>query len=337
MSMLTEIGEQADVVERLLANMEETGPRLTALGGDSTHAVIAARGTSDNAARYAQYVWGARNRLSVALTTPSLFSIYQTPPSLEDAFVVGISQSGESPDLVEVVAEARKQRRPVLVITNEPDSPLASGADVVVDLCAGEETAVAATKTYTAQLAAIAYASAAMGGDGQEAVSSIPSVLRTVLDGADDWAGAINELVDADRCVVVGRGFHHATVHEWALKMQELTYVLAQPYSAADFLHGPVAVVEKGFPVLLVATDGPTFSQMTAIADDLMARGAHVVTISDMDGAPGSVVINLPKVEDWLSPIVVAPVLQLFVHALAVARGQDPDAPRGLSKVTRTR
>lgn len=337
MSMLDEIWEQADVVERLLANMAETGRHLTALGSDSTHVVIAARGTSDNAARYAQYVWGARNRLSVALTTPSLFSIYRTPPSLEGALIVGISQSGQSPDLVEVVAEARRQRRPVLVITNEPDSPLASGADVVIDLCAGEENAVAATKTYTAQLAAVAYASAAMGGDGPEAVASTPSVLRTVLDGAGDWTGAVDELVDADRCVVVGRGFHHATVHEWALKMQELTYILAQPYSAADFLHGPVAVVEKGFPVLLVATDGPTYSQMSAIADDLLARGAHVITISNVVSAPGSAVITLPGVEDWLSPIAVAPVIQLFVHALAVARGQDPDAPRGLSKVTRTR
>lgn len=337
MSMLEEIEEQGEVVARLLAETAKQRQQLAAFADSSTHVVIAARGTSDNAARYAQYVWGARNRLSVGLTTPSLFSLFRSPPSLSDALVVGISQSGQSPDLVEVLAEARRQRRPTWTITNEPGSPLAAGSDVVVDLQAGVEAAVAATKTYTAQLAAVAFISTAMRGDDDAGVASMPAVLRRVIGDADLAASAVQGFVDADRCVVVGRGFHHATVFEWALKLQELTYILAQPYSAADFLHGPVAVVEEGFPVIIIATAGPAYSQTASIAEELVDRGAHVVTVSDRDEAPGSVVIPIPQVDDWLSPIVLAPVLQLFTHALSLARGQDPDGPRGLTKVTRTR
>jgi glucosamine--fructose-6-phosphate aminotransferase (isomerizing) len=137
--------------------------------------------------------------------------------------------------------------------------------------------------------------------------------------------------------VIVGRGFHHATVHEWALKLQELTYILAQPFSAADFLHGPVAVVEEGFGVLAVVTAGPTESQMRDVVEAMQTRGAHVVTLSDVDDTIGEVAVRIPRVEPWLSPIVAAPYIQRLSHDLALARGLDPDAPRGLTKVTRTR
>ena len=154
MGLLEEIREQPDVIAHTTAVNAEPARRVAGLASDCTHAVIAARGTSDNAGRYAQYVWGTRNGLSVGLTTPSLFSVYDRPPRLEGALVVGISQSGESPDIVSVLEEGRDQGRPTVAITNEPDSPLAEVADVVIDLHAGEERAVAATKTYTAQLVA---------------------------------------------------------------------------------------------------------------------------------------------------------------------------------------
>lgn len=333
MTMLDELGGQADVLERLAA-ADAPLEQIAALAVGCTHVVVAARGTSDNAARYAQYVWGARNRLSVGLTTPSLFGPFDTPPLLTGALVVAISQSGESPDLVRVVEEARDQGRPTLVITNHPDSPLTAHADVVVDLGAGPERAVAATKTYTASLAAVALVSQALAREA-DVLAGVVGAIRTVL--ASSVPSADGVLVEADRCVVIGRGYHLATAFEWALKLQELTYLLAQPYSAADFRHGPVAVIEPGFPVLMVATDGPTYPETADLAEELVERGCHVITMTDRSDAPGTRRIEIPPVDPWLSPIVAAPVLQRFAHDLALARGLDPDAPRGLSKVTRTR
>lgn len=335
MSMLSEIREQPSALARLVEKNRQAMERIAELAEGVTHVVIAARGTSDNAARYAQYVWGARNRLAVSLTTPSLFGPIDSPPSLEGALVVGISQSGQSPDLVEVLAEAGRQGRPSLAITNSPDSPLAREAGCVVDLCAGPEKAVAATKSYTAQLAAVALCSLAFTGDSPDSLADLPDRVRDVIDSGEE--PPVSELVETDRCIVVGRGFQLATVYEWGLKLQELTYLLAQPYSAADFLHGPVAVVEPGFPLLVVATTGPTYDQMRTVAGDMLERGAHVVTMTDRADAPGSAHMAVPEVEPWLAPIVAAPSLQLFTRSLTLARGLDPESPRGLSKVTRTR
>lgn len=334
--MAEEMDEQAEVVERMLAANQPERRRLAEAATGVSYVVVAARGTSDNAARYAQYVWGARNRLTVGLTTPSLFGVLGAPPSLTGALVVGISQSGQSPDLVQVLTHARRQKRPTVAITNDVDSPLAAAADVVIDLCAGPEQAVAATKTYTAELAAVAACSVAFSGGNRELLSLVPPLRAAVADSARH-VSAMAGLVDSDRCVVVGRGFHHATVHEWALKLQELTYILAQPFSAADFLHGPVAVVEEGFPVLAIVTAGPTESQMRDVVEAMQGRGAHVVTLSDIDDTIGDVTVRIPRVEPWLSPIVAAPYVQHLSRALALARGLDPDAPRGLTKVTRTR
>ena len=338
MSLIGEIEEQPAAVARMLEGNAGIVAELAALAEGVTHVVVAARGTSDNAARYAQYVWGARNRLVVSLTTPALFGPLESPPDLTGALVVGISQSGQSPDLVEVLAEANRQNRPTLAITNDPSSPLASQARCVLDLCAGPERAIAATKTYTTQLAAVALVSLALAGDYPGRLAVLPSLLREALDGAASApARAAGMLADADRCVVVGRGYHIATAFEWALKLQEMAYVVAQPFSAADFLHGPVAVVEEGFPVLVVATAGPTFEQMASLASDMQQKGAEVMTISDVDDAPGDVVVPIPATEPWLSPIVAAPAIQAHSRSVTLARGHDPEAPRGLSKVTRTR
>jgi glutamine---fructose-6-phosphate transaminase (isomerizing) len=337
MSMLSEIREQPEALARLLETNRGTERRVADLAKGVSHVVIAARGTSDNAARYAQYVWGARNRLPVGLTTPSLFGPLDSPPSLEGALVVGISQSGQSPDLVAVLAEAKRQDRPTLAITNSPNSPLAAQADCVIDISAGREEAVAATKSYTGQLLGVAFCSLAFSDSGLETLSQVPSLVAKAIEERSDPEEAVVPLLEADRCVVVGRGFHLATVYELALKLQELTYMLAQPFSAADFLHGPVAVVEAGFPILAVVTAGPTRDQMVRVASDMMDRGAAVVTMTDLVDAPGHRLLTVPPADPWLSPIVAAPVLQRFVQALTTRRGLDPDAPRGLSKVTRTR
>ncbi len=337
MTMLDEILEQPYMVRRLLDRNAATFENLPSFLAGSSYSVIAARGTSDNAARYAQYVWGARNRLMVGLAAPSLFGPYASAPSLESAAIVGISQSGESPDLIAVLSEARQQGRPTLTITNRPESPLAAEGDHVIDLCAGEERAVAATKTYTAELVAVAAASLAFERRSISELEVLPGLLEDTIGAATHLDVVVAHLADADRCVTVGRGFHHATAFEWALKLQELSYLLAQSHSAADFLHGPVAVIEPGFPALLVATSGATFDSMRTLADDLRVRGAHVIAISDDADFPAEAVVQVPESPEWLAPIVAAPALQLLSHAVTKARGLDPDAPRGLSKVTKTR
>lgn len=337
MSLRSEISEQAPVVESLTRRNRRAFEALANLLSDEEvgHVVVAARGSSDNAARYAQHLWGTRNRLATYLATPSLFSRYAASPSLIGALVVGISQSGESPDLIAVLAEAGRQGRPTVAITNRPQSPLATRADIVIDLGAGEERSVAATKSYTAELAAIAAVSAFMREEPDEMAGiagSIEQVLRSE-SAIDSAAAAISH---ANRCVVIGRGFHLATAHEWALKVQELAYILAQPYSTADFLHGPVAAIEPGLPVLVVATHGEMYQQTVELTESVRQTGAAIVALTDSHEFPAEVVIHVPEVQEWLSPIVAAPAIQLFAHSLALAGGGDPERPRGLSKITRT-
>jgi glucosamine--fructose-6-phosphate aminotransferase (isomerizing) len=194
---------------------------------------------------------------------------------------------------------------------------------------------VAATKTYTASLAAVALVSQAIAG---ETAGELDGLADRVAESISLTAPEIPQtLIDSDRCVVVGRGYQLATAFEWALKLQELTYLLAQPYSAADFLHGPVAVIDEGFPVLVVATSGPTYDQVAGLAADLKERGCHVIALTDRQSTPAHQTMLVPSVAPWLAPIVAAPVMQRFAHDLALARGLDPDSPRGLTKVTRTR
>lgn len=338
MSMRTEILEQANAVRRILAaNRGSMENVRSLLRDDVTHCVIAARGTSDNAARYAQYVWGARNGLTVGLATPSLYSLYHTPPSLTGSLVIGISQSGESPDLVAVLDEARQQDRPTIAITNQPKSPLAEQAGAVIDISAGDENAVAATKTYTTQLTAVALISNALSRTNQDPLDELPGLIGHVLHQEGQIAETVEHIVDADRCVVLGRGYHFATAHEWALKLQETTYMFAQPYSTADFLHGPSAAVDADTPVLLAVSDGPALPSIVDVVKTLRDRGIRVIAISNTPDVPADQIIAIPKTKEWLSPIVAAPALQLHSYHLSNASGQDPDHPRGLSKITRTR
>ncbi len=335
MGLIDEIREQPRVLARVIEGNVGSAQEVAGLASGCTHAVVAARGTSDNAARYAQYVWGTRNQLSVGLTTPSLFSLYDRPPLLTDALVVGISQSGQSPDIVAVLEEGRRQGRPTVAITNEPGSPLAANADVVVDLMAGEERAVAATKTYTSELAVIGLISDSISG-GADSLVSIPTAVAEVLDDEAAAEKAAATLSDMEHCAVLGRGYNHATAFEWALKLQELTYVVAQPFSTADFLHGPIAVIEPGYPVLAITMQGPTYDEQVAALEQAAGMGAQVLSISDRRGLSGQS-ISIPEgLEEWLTPIPAIVAAQVFSHRLTVARGLDPDRPRGLSKVTKT-
>ena len=341
MTLWAEIESQPELLGRLaISQIEPTTAIADWMSAEEfSYVVIAARGSSDNAARYAQYVWGARNRLNVALAAPSLYGPYQSPPDLRDALVVGISQSGESPDLLAVLAEANRQGRPTLAITNQVDSPMARLADRHLDLAAGPEIAVAATKSYTTQLLAIGSLSAALSGETgmAEALALVAPAVRQVLAEAEAMRPPAQTMSKKDRCVVIGRGFHHSTAYEWALKIAELSYLVAQPFSAADFRHGPLAMVEPGLPVLAVATDGPLFSDVSDLLVQVREVGAEVIAISDRKDCPADHLIELPPgVPEWLTPIPAIVAAQIFTYHLTLAKGADPDQPRRLKKVTRT-
>ncbi|MDH4137904.1 MAG: SIS domain-containing protein [Anaerolineae bacterium] len=306
------------------------------------YVIMAARGTSDNAARYGQYLFGAYNRLPVGLATPSLFSVYGQPPRLEDSLIIGISQSGQSPDIVAVLEEGQRQGVPTLAVTNDPDSPLGAQGDYVLALHAGEEQAVAATKTYTAQLAALALLSCALGDnpDRLAALQRVPLAVESVLDREELVAGAVERYRYMETCVVLGRGYNYATAFEIALKLKELNYLIAESYSSADFMHGPIAVVGSGFPALVVAPSGKMFDTMRDLTLELKARGAELLIISDRQDLLAEAVTPLPLPEgvpEWLSPIVAVIPGQLFALHLTLIKGHDPDQPQGLQKVTITR
>lgn len=336
MGLLDEIREQPDALSRAVTRNTDALADVARLAGRCSHVVIAARGTSDNAARYAQYVWGMRNALTVALATPSLFSLYQRPPRLDGALVVGISQSGQSPDIVSVLDEGRSQGRPAAAITNDPDSPLAAAADVVVPLHAGPELSIAATKTYTAQLAVVAAISEAMRGE--DPPDRLGDLANAAIKQEEAARSAAETIADYGHAAVLGRGFNLATAFEWALKMQELSYVVAQPFSTADFLHGPIALVDQQYPVLAVIADGPAASDVAAALERSHERGAPTVVITGSENTrpDAAATMQLPDAEEWLSPIPAIVIAQLFTHWLTIAQGNDPDNPRGLSKVTRT-
>ena len=342
--LFREIHEQPEVLSRLLERERTSIQQLAATirRRAVTHVVIAARGTSDNAGRYAKYLLGAANGLVVALATPSLFTIYQQPPRFRDALVLAISQSGKSPDIVAVLAEARRQGAPTAAITNVADSDLAREADHVIDLHAGVERSIAATKTYTSELAAIAALSASLvdGTEMWQALEGIPGVVAATLSMDDEIARIAQRYRYMRDCVVIGRGYNYATAFELALKLKELTYTIAEPYSSADFLHGPLALIEHGFPAILIAPSGAMLPEMRRFIRTLKQKQAEVVVISDdrQTLAAADTPLALPQaVPEWLSPISAIIPGQLLALYLAHARRYDPDHPRGLRKVTQTR
>ena len=345
MSLHSEILEQPERTASLLASQRKTVERIAAeiCRRDIQYVFLAARGTSDNAGRYANYLLGAQNRLPLALATPSLFTYYGRPPSLRGALVVGISQSGQSPDIVSVLEEGRRQGCPTLAITNEPNSPLAQSADFLVDIQAGAEKAVAATKTYTTELMSVAMLSAALSENKKrwEDLQKVAGWMKSALKQNDFIAQTAQRYRYIDRTVVLGRGFNYSTAFEWALKLKELTYIIAEPYSSADFAHGPIAMVDSGFPVMAVAPKGKVFQTMLDALKRLRADfGAELVVISNDKRALSlaQMPLTIPaEVPEWLSPLVAILPAQLFAYHLTVAKGYDAERPRGLRKVTETR
>ena len=346
MSLAEEIREQPATLERLLA----TAPAIERVAAairerEVDHIVIAARGTSDHAAVYAQYLFGVRLGIPVGLATPSVLSLYGVEQRYGRALVMGISQSGASPDIVGVVAAGRRQGVPTIALTNDPASPLAEAAEHVIDIAAGPERSIAATKTYTGELLALAVLAAAWASPAgalasDPALIAVPAGVAAALETEPVMAAIAADLVRRDACVVVGRGFEYATAREWALKLKELAQVVADPYSAADFRHGPVALIDAGFPVLAIAPSGRAAADLEALLRRLRDElAADVVVVSDrpdllaLGGRPVALVTGLPE---HLAPIASIVPGQLYALHASRARGLDPDAPRQLAKVTRT-
>ena len=344
MSLHSEILEQpqrlADLLLKQRGAVEAAAEQIRKR--DVQFVFLAARGTSDNAGRYANYLLGGVNGLPLALATPSLFTFYHTPPRLHNALVIGISQSGQSPDIVSVLTEGQKQGCLTLALTNIPGSPLAKAADLILDLQAGPEKAVAATKTYTAELMTMAMLSAALKGDAaawdqlDRVAGWVEEVLK--LDGA--IATAAQRYRYMQQSVVLGRGYNYATAFEWAIKLKELTYIGAEPYSSADFAHGPIAIVDQGFPVLAVAPKGMVFDSMLEMMQKLKNElRAEMVVISNDQRALDLAEVALPLPTDlpeWLSPIPAIVAGQLFAYHLTCVKGYNPEQPRIIHKVTET-
>ncbi len=342
--MAADIAEQPEVYARVLD--EAAGP-IAAVAAEIArrrprHVVFTARGTSDHAALYAAYLCEIRLGLPAALASPSAITVYGARPDLRDTLVVGVSQSGGSADLCEVVRVAREQGALTLAVTNAPDSPLAAEAERTIDIVAGHERAVAATKTYTAELLTLLLlVEGVRAGDGhvtpdvRSAFDALPDLAREALagDGPGDLAGRYRF---AGRMLTTGRGYAYPTAREAALKLMETSYLPALAFSGADLLHGPLAMADPDVPVLAVVGGGPAGETMREVLARLADRRADVVTIGPRPAGAGHYLAT-PDVDERYAPLLDILPLQRLALSLALGRGENPDSPRGLKKVTTTR
>jgi glutamine---fructose-6-phosphate transaminase (isomerizing) len=340
----TELREQPAALERFLA--AETAHATEIARGlvrdDVSYLLIVSRGSSSNVARYLQYLFGRVNRLTVAFATPSLYTVYEAPPKLGPAAVIGISQSGASPDVVAVLDEAKRQGRPTLAITNDSRSPLAETADWVLPLHAGEERAVAATKTYLNSIAAVALLSTVALGDQERlrALRAAPDAVDKQIEITLGVAGRFDPYTNVESGTVVTRGVNYGTAYEIALKIRELSGAPFEAFSSADLLHGPIAAVKRGRPAIVIAPSGRTLDSMREAIEKIRDRGAELIAISDDREFLASAQTAFPLVPDlpeWLSPLLTVVPGQVAAVQLAKLRGADIDSPIGLTKVTRTR
>jgi glucosamine--fructose-6-phosphate aminotransferase (isomerizing) len=337
-----EIAQQPTVIARLLA---EASPQVAQVAQairdfNPTFVAIAARGTSDNAARYAQYAFGVLLGLPVMLAAPSLHTLYQSPPNLARALVIGISQSGQAEDVRRVLQDARQQGALTLAVTNYDDSPMAQTAAHHLALLADEEVSIAATKTYTAQLTLLAMLASALADRPhlRDELAQLPDLVQTTLDLSANIADWAERYRYTEKFAVLGRGYNYCTAFEISLKVNELAYIATTAYSEADFRHGPIAMVQTGFPVMLIAPQGALLDNMRDLAQKLGERGAERIIISnDPDTlAYGHKAVRIPQVAEWLSPMICVIPGQVFAMHQALTRGYPVDKPRGLSKVTIT-
>lgn len=338
--MLAEIAEQPAALEKTL---NEEQPKYNALkqtlaGKDIDLIVLVARGSSDNAALFGRYLLEVSTGIPVSLAAPSVYTLYDAKLDLSRSLVVGVSQSGEGADINLVLESAKASGALTLAITNEAESSMAKLADETLLIHAGRERSVAATKTYSGQMLHFYLLTRALGGK-DPGIASIPELVAK----AHELAPQIHELVDRyvfmENCVVVGRGVNYGNSYELALKLMETCYVVAERFSTADFFHGPLAVVERRFPVIMFAPAGvtkPSSLELLAKLKDLHADCLSITNDAEVAAASPRSVQLQADVDEFLTPIPFIVPAQLFAAYLSAAKGLDPDSPRSLSKVTIT-
>jgi glucosamine--fructose-6-phosphate aminotransferase (isomerizing) len=339
--MRREIYEQSTVLTNLVHNARATLSEVARRAHDCQFAVLAARGSSDNASTYGKYLLEGLTGMPTALAAPSLFTLYHTTPRLKHALVVGVSQSGQSADVVEVLYEARRQGAVTLAITNTDGSPITNAADHVILLGVGLERALAATKTVTAQCTAYALLASLLGGNTElySALGSIAKHVDYVLNQEQVIASMVIDWLSAERAAILGRGYCYGAVQETALKLKETCYLSAEPYSAADFKHGPLAMIEADYPVMALLNDDVTLPTTLDLVAQVRDRGAKVIGIASNGNAAGLAGITGFALDAPLPVLSTIPFIvagQLFAMHLATRKGYNPDISRGLSKVTVT-
>jgi glutamine---fructose-6-phosphate transaminase (isomerizing) len=345
--MRREIEEIPAVVARVLreskADIERVATAIRA--ADPRWIMVAGRGTSDHAAVYAQYLFETYLGLPAGLVKPSVTTVYGASVAWAGGLVVAVSQSGRSPDVVAVVAEARRAGALTLAITNEPDSPLAQAAELRLDCAAGAELAVPATKTYVAELALLAALTAQLHGGTELSggLTALPNALAAAIERTDAWLArggedAVASLAAAGCALVLSRGYNLATALELALKFKETCGLFAEGYSTADFAHGPLVLARNDVPVIVIRPDGEVGRQVDLTIDMVAARCGRTTVIggSEVTGRDGAIAVT-HELPEALTPLVYVVPGQILVEATAMRRGVSPDAPDGIQKVTLTR
>ncbi|MER6503850.1 SIS domain-containing protein [Streptomyces sp. NPDC001455] len=339
--MAREMAEQPAALRRVLDRgapaIREVAAEIAAR--EPRFALLAARGTSDNAALYAKYLLEIRLGLPCGLTSMSTTTAYGARPRLADVLAVTVSQSGSSPDLVASTGAAREAGAITLAVTNNPDSPLAAVSEYHIDVLAGPERALPATKTYTASLLSLyLFVEGLRGGDGA-AAAVLPETAEAVLARREEVGALASRYRFAERMVITSRGYGYPTAKEAALKLMETSYIPALSYSGADLLHGPLAMVDNVSPVIAVVTDGRGGEALRPVLNRLRARGADLVVVGPearVAEASAGFVLPTAGVAEEVQPVLEILPLQRLAYEVAIARGQDPDAPRALAKITET-
>lgn len=326
------IKRESKKIERFAARLREKRPRLI---------VLVARGSSDNAALFGRYLLELTTGIPVSLAAPAVHTLYKAKLDLRDALVIGVSQSGEGDDINLMLGNAKRSGATTLAITNESESTMAKLADDTFLIHAGRERSVAATKTYTGQLLIFHLLARAIGGNKaakEMEIERLPELAAESLKLKSEIAAMVERYAFMEQCVVVGRGLNYANAYEFAIKLMETCYVVAERFSGADFLHGPIAMVDSGFPVFVFAPPGPTLKGTKELLTKLQGIGAETLAISSESSVlkAASRGIKMPRINELLSTIPYIIPAQLFAALLAETKGLTPDKPRSLSKVTKT-
>jgi glucosamine--fructose-6-phosphate aminotransferase (isomerizing) len=346
--MRAEIFEQPAILQQLIDGAGVVLQPVADAARECAFAMLAARGSSDNASTYGRYLLEGLAGLPTALAAPSLYTLYNTPPRLSNALVIGVSQSGAAADVIAVLSEARRQRAITLAITNTAGSPMTQAASHVLLLNAGLEKALAATKTVTGQCAAYALLAANLAPQStlKHDLPHLPAHIDRVLKIEDALEQAAQSWEGIERVVVIGRGYTYGASEEIALKLKETCFIAAEAYSAADFLHGPLAMIEPGYPVIVLLNHDETLETTLQFTQRVLQRGGNVLclcttpaaaAVKGLQTGEGALhVLEIGDMPSLLANIAFIVAGQLFAMHLSLLRGHNPDVSRGVTKVTVT-